>query len=77
MAILRRTKKAMMRATCGVKVIEKKRSQELVSLLGLSDTLDGLARTSGVRWYGLVLRRNNCDALIALDFEVAGRKEHG
>ena len=49
MAILRRTEKAMMRAMCGVKIIEKRRSQELMSLLGLKDTLDGLARASGVR----------------------------
>ena len=49
MAILRRTEKAMMRVMCGVKIIEKKKSQELMSLLGLKDTLDGLARTSGVR----------------------------
>ena len=38
MAILRRTKKAVMRVMCGVKIIEK-RSE---------DTLDGLARASGV-----------------------------
>ena len=70
MAILR-TEKAMMRAMYGVKIIEK-RSQELMSLLGLEDNLDGLARASGVRWYGHVLRRNNSDALrSALDFEVA------
>ena len=50
MAILRRTEKAMMRAMCGVKIIEKRRSQELMSLLGLKDTLDGLARASVVRW---------------------------
>ena len=41
MAILRRTKKFMMRAMCGVKIIEKRRSQELMSLLGLKDILDG------------------------------------
>ena len=35
-AILR-TEKAMIRATCGVKLIEKG-SQELMSLLGLKDT---------------------------------------
>ena len=40
MAILRRTEKAMMRAICGVKMIEK-RSQQLVSLLGLKKTLNG------------------------------------
>ena len=35
MAILRRTVKAVMRAMCGVKIIEKRKSQELMSLLGL------------------------------------------
>ena len=39
MAILR-TEKAMIRAMSGVKLIEKKKSQKLMSLL---DTLDGLA----------------------------------
>ena len=34
----------MMRAMCGVKMIEKTRNQDLMSLLGLKDTLDGLAR---------------------------------
>ena len=60
-AILR-TEKAMMKAISGVKIIEK-RSQELMSLLGLKNTLDGLARASGVQWYGHVLRRNNSDVL--------------
>ena len=78
MAILRRTEKAMMRARCGVKMIEKRRSQELMSLLGLKDTLDGLARATGVRWYGHVLRRDNDDVVRrALDFEVAGRRRGG
>ena len=41
-----------------------------MSLLGLKDALDGLARASGVRWYGHVLRRNNDDVLRrTLDFE--------
>ena len=48
MAILRRTEKAMMRAMCRVKVIEKRTNQELMSLLNLKDTLDGLARASRV-----------------------------
>ena len=46
MAILR-TEKTMMRAMRGVKMIEKK-SQELMSLLGLKDPLDGLASARGV-----------------------------
>ena len=35
MAILRRTEKVRMRAMCGVEIIEKRRRQELMSLLGL------------------------------------------
>ena len=67
MAILRRIEKAMIRAMCGVKLIEKRRSQELKSLLGLKYTLDGLARVSGVRWYGQVMRR-------VLDFEAVEKR---
>ena len=51
-------------------MIKKRRSQELTSLLGTKDTLDGLAGASKVRWYEHVLRR-------ALDFEVAGRTGRG
>ena len=61
--ISRRIEKAMMTAINGVKMIEK-RSQELMSLLGLKDTLDGLARASEMRWYEHVLRR-------VLDYKVA------
>ena len=53
----------MMRALCVVEMIEKRRSQELMSLLGLKNSLDGLARASGVRWYKHVLRRDNSDVL--------------
>ena len=48
MAILR-IKKAIMRAMCEVKIFEKRRTQELMSLLGLKDTLNGLARASEVQ----------------------------
>ena len=69
MAILRRTEKSIIKAMCGVKIIEKRKSQELMSLLGLKDTFDGLARESGVRWYRHVLRMDNGDVLRrALDF---------
>ena len=49
-----------------------------MSLLGLKDTLNELARASGVRWYRHVLRRDNGDVLKrALDFEEAERRERG
>ena len=77
-AILRRTGKAMMRAMCGFKIVEKRRSQKLMSLQGLKDTLNGLARASGVRWYGHVLRRDKGDVLRrALDIKVAEKRGRG
>ena len=77
-AILRRTEKTMMRAMCGVKIIEKRRSQELMSMLGSKDALNELARANGVQLYGHVLRRDSSDILRrALDFEVAGRRGGG
>ena len=78
MTILKKTGKAMMRAMCGVKIIEKRKSKELMSLLGLKNTSDGLSRAIGVRRYEHVLRRDNGDALRReLDFEVAGRRGRG
>ena len=78
MTILRRAKKATMRAMCKIKVIEKRTSQELASLLSLKNTLVGPARASGVRWYGHVLRRDNGDILRKpLDFEVVGKRGRG
>ena len=47
MAIFRRPEKAMMRAM-SEELIEKRRNQEFMSLLGLKDTLDGLVRVSVV-----------------------------
>ena len=78
MAVLRRTKKAVMMEMCRVKVIEKRRSQELMSLLGLNDTLDGLASAIGARWYGHALRRDDGDVLRrTLGFKVTGRRGRG
>ena len=35
MAILRRTERAMVRAMCGAKLMEKKRTEDLMEMLGL------------------------------------------
>ena len=49
-----------------------------MSLLGLKDTLGGLIRESGARWYRHVLRKDNDDALRrALDFKVLRRRDRG
>ena len=38
-AILRRTKRAMVRAMCGTKLMEKKRTEDLMEMLGLKETV--------------------------------------
>ena len=50
-AILRRIERAMVRAMCGAKLIEKKRIVDLMEMLGLKETMVQMARVNGVRWY--------------------------
>ena len=50
MAILRRTEKAMLRAMCDAKLIEKKRTEDLMEMLGLKETMVQIAKPNGVRW---------------------------
>ena len=63
---------------CGVKPVEKRNTAELMDMLGLRETIDGLAKANGVRWYGHVLRREEDDALRkALRFTLEGRRRRG
>ena len=48
-----------MRAMCGVQLKDRKRSTDLMIMLGLSETTDQLAIANSVRWYCHVLRREN------------------
>ena len=54
-AILRRTERAM----CGAKLMEKKRTEDLMDMLGLKETVVQMAKANGVRWYVHVLRRDD------------------
>ena len=66
-AILRRTERAM----CGAKLMEKKRTEDLMEMLGLKETVVQMAKANGVRWYGHVLRRDDGHVLRkALEFKV-------
>ena len=49
MAVLRRTKRAMVRAMCGAKLMEKKRTEDLMEMLGLKETVVQMAKANGVR----------------------------
>ena len=78
MAILRRTERAMVRAMCGVKLMEKRKTVDLMEMLGLEERLDQLAKVNAVRWYGHVLRRDADHVLRrALEFSVGGTRKRG
>ena len=77
-AFLRRTERAMMRAICGAKLMEKKKTEGLMEMLGLRETAVQMAKANGVRWYGHVLRRDDRNVLRkALEFEVRGKRMQG
>ena len=59
MAILRRIERAMARSMCGVKLVDKKNTEELMEMLGLKKTLDRMVKANVVRWYGHVIRRED------------------
>ena len=59
MAILRRSERATVRSMCGVKLVDRKKMEELMEMLGLKETLDRMAKANGVRWYGHVTGRDN------------------
>ena len=75
MAIFER---AMVRAICGVKLMEKKRTKDLMEMLGLKETAVQMAKANEVRWYGHVLTMD--DGLVlrkALEFKVRGKRKRG
>ena len=77
-AILRGAERAMVRAMCSVKLVNKRNTEELTNMLELKEVADKLARVNGVRWYGHVLRRPEEDVLIkAMVHEVDGKHKQG
>ena len=78
MAILRRTERAMVNSMCGVKLVDRKKMEELMEMLGLKETLDRMAKANGVRWYGHVIRRDDDNILKkAMMLEVNGKRKRG
>ena len=49
MASLKRTERAMMRSMCGVKLVDRKKMDDLMEMLDLKDTMDRMAKANGVR----------------------------
>ena len=48
MIILKRTERAMVRSMCGVKLVDRKNTEDLMKMLGLKETLDKMAKANGV-----------------------------
>ena len=68
----------MVRAVYGVLLKDRKRSVNLMFVLGLNETIDHLAMANSVHWYGHVLRREDGRILRGpLDFEVEGQMKIG
>ena len=52
MTSLRKTDRAMVRLMCGVKLVDRKKMEKVIEILGLKETLDRMAKANRVRWYG-------------------------
>ena len=77
-AILRRAERSMVRAMCGVKLVDKRNTLELMVMLGLKEAADKLVRANSMRWYGHVLRRPEKNILMkAMVNEVDGKRKQG
>ena len=63
---------------CDAKLMEEKRTENLMETLGMKETVIQMANANGVRLYGHVLRRNDRHVLRkSLEFEVKGRRKRG
>ena len=61
---------------CGVKLVNKRNTEDLIDMLGLKEAANKLARANGVRWYGHVLRRPEEDILMkAMIHKVDGKRK--
>ena len=76
-AILRKIERAMVRAMCSQKVVDRKTIEEQMDMLGLKEIIYRLATANGVRWYRHIVRRDDDSVLrVALDLKY-NRKRPG
>jgi len=77
-AIRRRMERAMLRAMCGVKLMDRKSTKDLMNMLGLTASIEITVKANALRWFGHVLRtEENSTLKAALDFEVLGKRKRG
>ena len=63
---------------CGAKLANRKNTEDMTNMLGLNQTIDKMAKASGVRWLGNVLRKEDDDVVRSvLEFNDEGRRKRG
>jgi len=67
------TEMSMIRWMCGVKLNERKKSEELRELLGL-EPVSLMNKKSRLRWFGYVERKDDNDWVKRITWEVEGIK---
>ena len=68
----------MVSAMCGVQLKDRKRSTDFMFMLSFNETMDQLPMANSIRWYGDVLRREDCHVLRRpLDFDIEGQRKKG
>ena len=65
----------MVREMCGVQMMDKQNTEELMDILGLNEMLNKLSKENEVRWYRQMLRREDGNVLEeVLQCEVANKR---
>ena len=60
---------------CGVRLLDRRNSAELMGSLGIKESSDRIAEASSMRWCGHVLRKEHKNVIVkALKFEVSGSR---
>ena len=62
---------------CGVKLVDKRNTVELMEMLGLIEAADKLARVNDASWYGHVLRQPEDVLIKTMVHEVDGKYKQG
>ena len=76
--ILQRTERAMVRSMCGVKLMDKKSTKDVMLMLHMNETIHHLARCNSVRGYGHVLIKDkNIILRRALDLKAKETRRRG
>ena len=77
-AILRTADISIMKVMCGVKLMDKRNTEDLMEMLGWKEAADKLARAIRMSLYNHVLRRPEEDALMkAMVYKVDGKHKQG